>query len=264
MMNKPVALVTGSTRGIGFAIATRLLKEGNFVIFNGVSRPELPRDALELIRSLGRTLGVDFTHVKADVSAVEGRRALIDVVTKELGGRIDYLVNNSGIAPRERLDLLEMSVESYRRVMTVNLEGPFFLTREISKLMLELLESRQIVEYAPCIINISSISSYTSTISRGEYCISKAGISMMTALFADRLGGKIPVHEIRPGIIQTDMTRGVLKKYEGMIKAGLLPIDRIGKPSDVAEAVLAIINNGFPYSTGNVFDVDGGFHLRRL
>nr|MDO8109734.1 SDR family oxidoreductase [Candidatus Sigynarchaeota archaeon] len=172
--------------------------------------------------------------------------------------------NNAAMAPRERKDILDVEVEDYREVTRVNLEGPFFLTQAIARLMLKCKESGSFPAFNPCIINISSVSAYAASVNRAAYCISKAGISMNTTLFATRLAGAIPVHEIRPGIIETDMTKPVLEKYQAMIDDGLLPVKRIGQPEDVAEAVVAIVKNHFPYSTGNVFDVDGGFHLRRL
>ncbi len=263
-MEKKVALVTGSSRGIGFAIGTRLLIEEYSVIFNGVSAPDLPADKLEVLQGIQKDSDGSFGYVQADVATVEGRRVMLDFIEHELDARIDLLVNNVGMAPRERKDILDITPEEYHELMGVNLEGPFFLTQAVAKLMLKLKAADRIPVYNPCIVNVSSISAYTASPDRAAYCISKAGVSMMTTLYATKLAGTIPVHEIRPGIIETDMTAGVMDKYKALIAEGLLPIKRIGKAEDVAEAVVAIVNGHFPYSTGNVLDVDGGFHLRRL
>jgi len=263
-MDDKVALVTGSTRGIGFAIATSILAAHYFVIFNGVTAPDLAEDKQEIIDQVKQDAGTgSYRYIQADISTIEGRDKLLDFVKNE-AGRIDVLVNNAGMAPRERKDVLELPLDDFREVIRVNLEAPFFLTQAIAKFMLECKASGQISGYDPCIINISSISAYTSSPSRSAYCIAKAGISMMTQLFADRLAGIISIHEIRPGIIDTDMIAPVIQRYQEMIDAGLLPLARIGKPEDVAEAVIAILHGHFPYSTGNVIDVDGGFHLKKL
>ena len=173
--------------------------------------------------------------------------------------RIDLLVNNAGMAPRERMDLLEMTEASYDEVMTTNLKGPFFLTQLVARRMIELKIGQA------RIINIGSLSAYTSSVNRGEYCLSKAGMGMMTALFADRLAGcGINVYEVRPGIVRTDMTGAVREKYDHMIAEGLMPIARWGEPEDVARAVVAIAKGCLPFTTGEVINVDGGFHLRRL
>ncbi len=172
-------------------------------------------------------------------------------------GRIDLLVNNAGVAPNVRADLLEMGEESMRRVLSINLEGPFFLTQRVAREM--------ICQGSGMIINITSMSAYVSSVNRGEYCVSKAGLSMMTQLFAVRLAEYgIPVYEIRPGIIRTDMTAGVAGKYDALIGGGLLPIARWGTPEDIAKAVDALSQGLLPYSTGEVINVDGGFHLQRL
>jgi 3-oxoacyl-[acyl-carrier protein] reductase len=183
--------------------------------------------------------------------------------TLERFGRIDLLVNNAGIAPRQRVDILEVGEASYDEVMAVNLKGPFFLTHRVAKAMIGLIEAGTVER--PKIVNVGSLSAYTSSPSRGEYCLSKAGVAMMTALYADRLAGYgIQVYEVRPGIIATDMTRVVGKKYDDLIAQGLTPIRRWGQPDDVARAVVAIAEEYLPFSTGEVINVDGGFHLRRL
>ena len=178
-------------------------------------------------------------------------------------GRIDLLVNNAGMAPRLRADLLEMGESSYDEVMATNLKGPFFFTQQVALCMIDLLKAGKIQQ--PMIINIGSISADTSSLRRGEYCLSKAGMSMMTTLFADRLAGEgILVYEVRPGIIATDMTSSVRELYDQRIDQGLLPIRRWGTPADVARAVLALAEGALLYSTGEILHIDGGFHLRRL
>jgi NAD(P)-dependent dehydrogenase (short-subunit alcohol dehydrogenase family) len=178
-------------------------------------------------------------------------------------GRLDLLVNNAGVAPRERRDLLEVTEQSYDDVMGVNLRGVFFLTQRVAKLMIQQLQDGKI-ETAR-IVNIGSISAYTSSINRGEYCIAKSGIGMLTALYADRLAEYgINVYEVRPGIIETDMTHGVQEKYDKLIAEGLTPIRRWGTPEDVAKAVYALAEGYLGFSTGEIINVDGGFHIRRL
>jgi NAD(P)-dependent dehydrogenase (short-subunit alcohol dehydrogenase family) len=209
-----------------------------------------------------RASGAKAVYIKADLSRREDRD-LILVKLKEEFDRIDVLVNNAGIAPDVRKDILEASEDSFDRVIAVNLKGPYFLTQMIARWMIELKQKGRVLD--PKIINIASISSYTASAYRGEYCISKAGLSMMTKLYADRLSEYgINVYEIRPGIILTAMTAPVKPKYDKLISEGLIPIKRWGKPEDVAKAVAAIAKGYFPYSTGEVFNVDGGFHLRRL
>lgn len=262
-MNLPVALVTGSTRGIGLAIARRLLEAGHFVVFNGVSRPDLPAEAAALVARWEADHGPCHEHVQADVSTPAGRAAMLDVIDRL--GRVDLLVNNAGVAPATRKDMLDISTDDFARVIGTNLAGPYFLTQAVAKVMIRLASEGAIDGYAPKIVSISSISADTVSVNRGEYCIAKAGVSMMTALFAVRLAPHgIPVHEIRPGIIETDMTATVLDKYKTLVDGGLLPVARIGTPDDVAQAVIAIVDGRFPYSTGLSINVDGGFHLRRL
>jgi NAD(P)-dependent dehydrogenase (short-subunit alcohol dehydrogenase family) len=262
-MDTRVALITGSTRGIGLAIAIKLLEEGFHMILNGVTSGEIPDETKASIEAAGITNTSFYEYVQANVGEPDGRQALLDGIDS-LGGRIDMLVNNAGIGPPVRCDVLDLAVDDYRQVMQTNLEGPFFLTQSVAKLMLATIEACTIDGYAPCIVNISSISAYTASVNRAAYCISKAGMGMMTSLFASRLGGSIPVHEVRPGIIETDMTRPVLESYAALVEDGLLPAGRLGTPDDVAEAVVAIARGHLPYSTGTVIDVDGGFHLRRL
>ena len=246
-----VACVTGAASGIGLAIAKSLAEIGYKVVIADIQDADL----LQL-------KGKRHRFVRTDVSSDSDRQALLEAI-EQYYGRLDLLVNNAGVAPKERRDILETTEESYDRLMTINLKGPFFLTQLFANYMIELIERGKVER--PKIVNISSISAYASSTSRAEYCISKAGVSMMTKLFADRLAEHgINVYEIRPGIIRTPMTESVTAKYDKLIEEGLLPIKRWGCPEDVASAVKAIVSGGFDYSTGQVFDVDGGFHLRRL
>jgi 3-oxoacyl-[acyl-carrier protein] reductase len=258
MSAKRVALVTGASRGIGRGIALTLGAHGWAVAINYRSSAEAAEEAAAQIRAAGG----DAMTISADVAALDEHQSMLDAITNAYG-RLDLLVNNAGVAPRQRRDLLEMTEDSYDEVMNINLKGPLFLTQHAANLMISLLREEKIP--AACIINIGSISAYTASVSRGEYCIAKAGMGMMTALFADRLAEYgINVYELRPGIIETDMTHGVKSKYDDLIDGGLTPIRRWGKPDDIASATLALVEGYFPFSTGEIINVDGGFHIRRL
>lgn len=253
-----VALVTGSRRGIGLGIVTALGSGGFNVVLNGTTPLSESKEAIEKVRSTG----VRAIYVQADISVASERETLIGR-TEEGFGRLDILVNNAGVAPKARLDILESTEESFDRVLSVNLKGPYFLTQRVANWMIE--QKKKDEHRNPKIINISSNSAYTVSLARGEYCMSKAGVSMMTALYAIRLAEYgIGVYEIRPGIIETDMTAAVKEKYDRLISEGLTPIKRWGTPEDVGEAVLAIAKDYLPYSTGEIINVDGGFHLRVL
>ncbi len=253
-----VAIVTGGGRGLGRGIALGLAQAGWRVAINFRGDAASAGQTVRRVEAAG---GVGLL-LQADIAKQEERERLVDAVLKTWG-RIDLLVNNAGMAPRQRADLLEMSEASFEEVLAVNLKGPFFLTQRVAREMISLLEADKIE--SPMIINIGSISAYTSSLSRGEYCVSKAGMGMMTALFADRLAGHgILVYELRPGIMQTDMTSAVKEKYDRLIEAGVTPIRRWGTPQDVARAVVAIADGALPFSTGEVINIDGGFHLRRL
>jgi len=257
-MNERVALVTGAGRGIGRGIALGLAERGWAVVVNYRSDAEAATETARLVAQAGGRGAA----VQADISDPADRARLV-AGTLERFGRIDLLVNNAGIAPRRRVDILEVGETSYDEVMAVNLKGPFFLTQRVAKAMIGLIEAGTIEQ--PKIVNVGSLSAYASSPSRGEYCLSKAGVAMMTALYADRLAGYgIQVYEVRPGIIETDMTSVVRKKYDDLIAQGLTPIRRWGQPGDVARAVVAIAEEYLPFSTGEVINVDGGFHLRRL
>jgi NAD(P)-dependent dehydrogenase (short-subunit alcohol dehydrogenase family) len=259
MSDKKVAIVTGSSRGIGRGIALSLAEHGWQVVVNYRSN----NAAAEEVQKAVEMAGGGALLVQADMSSRDDLEKLVDATLSEYG-RIDLLVNNAGVGPRQRVDMLQVGEESYNEVMDINLKGPFFLTQRVANEMVSLVQSKSVRE--PKIINISSISAYTSSPPRAEYCISKAGMSMMTKLWADRLAEYgINVYEIRPGIIATDLTSVVKEKYDRLIlDEGLTPIKRWGTPEDIGKAVLAIAEGLFPFSTGEVINVDGGFHLHRL
>ena len=241
-------IISGCTRGIGAACVRKFL------------------DAGYCVTGMGRSKSSDFSsdnfnYVSGNLSSAEDRHKLVGSAIEKFG-QIDVLINVAGVAPLERRDLLEMTEESYDRVMDINTKGTLFLTQAVAREMINNPAENGIRGY---ICNISSLSAYTSSTSRGEYCISKAGVSMVTKLFADRLAEYgIPVNEVRPGIINTDMTSKVKEKYDTLIGGGLLPIARWGEPEDIATAVFALTTGALPYVTGQSLDVDGGFHLRRL
>ena len=250
---KKVAMVTGGTRGIGFGIAQELYEDGFEVACLGRNRnqelDELVKSSEGKVKFIPTDLG-DIQKIKISVKEV-----------LSVFGRIDVLVNNAGVAPKERNDILNTTPESFDFVVDTNLKGTYFMTQTVANAMLEQEKS----QFPSKIINISSISAYTSSTNRGEYCISKAGIGMVTTLFADRLSSEgIFVYEVRPGIIQTDMTSAVSEKYDNLIEDGLLPIKRWGTPKDIAGVVSVLCSPKMCYSTGDVINVDGGFHIRRL
>ena len=254
------ALVTGAGRGIGRGIALALAEAGWAVVINYRGNAETANRTADLARAAGGAALV----VQADIGAAADRARLAQAALDRFG-RIDLLVNNAGMAPRTRMDILETTEASYDEVMNVNLKGPFFLSQLVARTMLEQRKSGAPSDPAPMIINIGSISAYTSSPTRGEYCISKAGVAMMTLLFADRLAESgINVYEARPGIVETDMTSAVKEKYDTLIGDGLTPIRRWGQPQDVGKAVVALAEGRFPFSTGETLNVDGGFHMRRL
>jgi 3-oxoacyl-[acyl-carrier protein] reductase len=258
-MSAKTAVVTGASRGIGRGIALQLAERGWQIVINYNSNQKAADETLEEVRRLGGG-GVS---VQANIGRLEDHPALIEAALS-LSGRLDLLVNNAGVGPRVRVDMLEVGVESYDEVMETNLKGPFFLTQQAAQKMIELKRAGQVDN--PAIVNISSISAYTSSPMRAEYCISKAGLSMTTLLWADRLAEYgINVYEIRPGIIETDLTSVVKDKYDRMIfEEGLTPMPRWGQPEDIGRAVAAIAEGLLPFSTGEVINVDGGFHMKRL
>jgi 3-oxoacyl-[acyl-carrier protein] reductase len=255
MMTK-VALVTGAARGIGRGIAVALAERGWSIAINYCSNEQAAGEALRLVEQAGGRGLV----VQADVALTADRARLVDETIRKLGD-IDLLVNNAGMGPRQRVDMLEATEASYDEVMATNLKGPFFLTQLVSRKMIDALPTNP----NPQIVNVGSISAYASSTNRAEYCMSKAGVGMMTILFADRLAEYgINVYEIRPGIVLTDLTSKVKDKYDRMIADGVTPIRRWGQPDDVGRAVVAIAERRLPFSTGETINVDGGFHLRRL
>lgn len=258
MSRKKVALVTGGRRGIGLGIARKLAEEGlNIAICDIVEQSE----AADALQKLEQT-GAKVLYCKADVSSAADRSAMLDQIKRHFG-RLDVLVNNAGVAPKVRADILEATEESFDWVIGINLKGPYFLTQLVARYMIE--QKKADPAFAGCIVNIGSISATVASVSRGDYCISKAGIAMSTALWAARLGEfDIPVYEIRPGIIATDMTAGVKEKYDKLISQGLLIQSRWGQPDDIAKVVAMMVRGDIAYSTGQVVYVDGGFHVPRL
>jgi 3-oxoacyl-[acyl-carrier protein] reductase len=252
---KPVALVTGGSRGIGRAICLELAGAGYHVAINYAENDQAARDTKSQVESRSEAI-----LIKADVGRTSEHGRLLDEVLTRWG-RIDLLVNNAAITSVGRKDILEATEESWDRVLAVNLKGPYFLSQRVTRAMIRLLPDL----IHPAIINISSLSAYAVSINRGDYCVSKAGLSMATALFAVRLAEHgINVYEVRPGIVDTDMTAGSREVYDRLIKDGLTPMRRWGAPADVAKAVVALATGQIPFSTGDVLNVDGGFHVRRL
>jgi 3-oxoacyl-[acyl-carrier protein] reductase len=264
-----VAVITGASRGIGRGIAIQLARAGWDLIINFIrDAAAAGATAMECQRvATGAGHAVRAEICQADIALNQDRARLLDF-TKEKFGRLDLLVNNAGVAPEQRLDLLETTEASFDRVVTTNLKGPYFLTQSAARWMIEQTSAENdSVRSASAlrIVFITSVSAYTASINRGEYCVAKAGLSMVAQLFATRLAPHgVQVYEIRPGIIATDMTGPVKDKYDRLIAEGLTPIRRWGEPEDVGKAVAAIAQGAFPFSTGQVIDVDGGFHMRTL
>lgn len=253
-----VALITGGTRGIGLGIAESLAEEGYALALCGRRDAESVEDTLDDLRERG----VEVRYLSADIGNPAARERLVDGVRAHYG-RLHVLVNNAGVAPRERNDLLEATEESFDRVLGINLKGPYFLTQEVANWMVEQQEDDP--SFEGCVINVTSISSTVASTNRGEYCISKAGLSMATKLWAVRLSEfDIPVYEVRPGIVDTDMTSGAQEKYDRLIDEGLMLQDRWGQPEDVGKAAAMLARGDLPYSTGQVVMVDGGMTVYRL
>jgi 3-oxoacyl-[acyl-carrier protein] reductase len=263
-MNR-VALVTGGGRGIGRGIVLALAEAAHDLVVNyagnEAAAQETAADALRTGEAAGRPVRAEIC--RADIADAADRERLVQF-TRERFGRLDLLVNNAGVAPAVRADLLETSEESFDRLIGINLRGPFFLTQSVARWMLE-QQNVPPPDYLPQIVNITSVSAYTASVNRGEYCVAKAGLAMLTKLYAARLAeAGIRVYEVRPGIIETDMTAGVRERYDRLISEGLTPIRRWGRPEDVGRAVAALAAGALPFSTGEVINVDGGFHLRVL
>lgn len=252
------ALITGGSRGIGLGIALALAGEGIDLAINGTRTEEEVSEVLDQLRYLG----VKVIYCRGDVSKTEERGSLLEKVRREFG-KLNFLVNNAGVAPKERKDILEATEESFERLQKINVQGPYFLTQAVAKWMLE--QKEEDADFYGSIINIGSVSATMASINRGEYCVSKAGMGMMTRLFAVRLGSSgIPVYEVRPGVIETDMTAGVKEKYDKLFREGLSVQPRWGQASDVGKVVVALVNGLLPYSTGAVIMADGGLSIPRF
>jgi len=251
------ALITGGSRGIGLGIAQALAKQGYNLAINGVRNEDDAREQLDVLRKM-----TDVVYCQGNIGHLNDHK---DILSRALSHfkSIDVLVNNAGVAPKTRKDIMELDEEGYDRLMDINLKGTFFLTQQVAREMLSARNKNP--EYHPCIITITSMSAEVASINRGEYCMSKAGLSMMTKLFAIRLAdADIPVYEVRPGIIQTDMTSGVKEKYDRLIEGGLTLEKRWGTPADIGRIVAALANGEVPYSTGQVIAADGGLTIQRL
>lgn len=260
-MNGRVAIVTGGSRGIGRGIALELGKRGWTVVVNYAANADAAKATVgDIEQAGGKGLAV-----QADVSVAGDRERMVGETLKAFG-RIDLLVNNAGVAPNVRADILEAGEESFDRLMNINLKGPYFLTQRVANEMVRLVKEGKYGDCElPAIVTISSISVYTASVNRGDYCVAKAGLGMLTKLFAARLAEfGINVYEIRPGVIATDMTGPVKAKYDKLIAEGLTPIKRWGQPEDIGRAVVAVASGLLPFSTGEVINVDGGFHLKTL
>lgn len=255
---KKVALVTGAARGIGRGISLLLAENGISVCGVGTK----PAEAVAEYEAELKRRDPDSFYFQGNIASAEDREAMVNACYAKLG-RLDYLINNAGVAPLVRGDLLDMTEESMQRLLDINLKGTFFLSQLAAKRMIE--ERRAGNTDFKMITLITSISAETSSTSRGEYCVSKAGLAMVTKLLADRLAEEgINIYELRPGIVETDMTAVVHDKYVKLIEGGLLPIRRMGKPEDIGRAVLGLTSGLFAYSTGDVINLDGGFHISRL
>jgi len=253
-----IAFVTGGTRGIGLGIATELAKSGFDLAVNGVREEAAVKPVLEDMKKLG----VQVIYVRGDVSNKDDRQRMVKEILDRFG-KINVLVNNAGIAPPERKDIMEATEESFEYVLKVNLQGPYFLTQLVANQMISI--KQQNPEDFFCIVNVSSVSATVASVNRGEYCISKAGIAMATKLWAARLGEfNIPVYEIQPGVIKTDMTSGVQEKYDRLFQQGMAIQQRWGTPEDIGKVAAAMASGNMPYSTGQVVLADGGMTIQRL
>jgi NAD(P)-dependent dehydrogenase (short-subunit alcohol dehydrogenase family) len=254
----PTALITGGSRGIGLGIAVELAKARFNIVINGIRKQAVVQPILDGLKAFG----VKVVYAQGDVSKKEDRKNILNTVLTEFGS-VNVLVNNAGIAPRERADILEAKEEIFDEVLETNLKGPYFLTQLFANHMVEQKQKNK--DFECCIINVSSVSATIASVNRGEYCISKAGIAMATKLWAARLGEyNIPVYEIQPGVIKTDMTEAVTEKYDKMFSEGLALQKRWGLPEDIGKVAAAMATGMMPYSTGQVVMVDGGMTIQRL
>jgi NAD(P)-dependent dehydrogenase (short-subunit alcohol dehydrogenase family) len=255
---KPVAFVTGGSRGIGFGCASKLAELGFDIAINGMRDESAISEPIEALKALG----AEVVYCQGDIGSAEARASMLAKI-KERFGKLNVLVNNAGVAPKERNDILEATEESFDYVVDTNVKGPYFLTQAAANWMIEQKASAPDAFFA--IINVGSISATVVSVNRGEYCVSKAGVAMMSQLFAARLGEyDIPVYELRPGVTKTDMTSGVTEKYDKLIEDGLCVTKRWGFPEDIGKAVGSLATGAFPYSTGQVITIDGGLTLPRL
>ncbi|MBU1821641.1 MAG: 3-ketoacyl-ACP reductase [Bacteroidetes bacterium] len=255
---KKTALITGGSRGIGLGIAQCLAREGYNLAINGVRPEELVQDTLNELRAMG----VKVVYCQGSIASAEDRKRFLDHAYQELGS-LNVLVNNAGIAPKQRLDLLDTTPESFRDLLDTNLEGPFFLTQDVANRMAAAKEADP--AFQGSIVFVTSISATVASVNRGEYCISKAGLAMTAALFAVKMAEfGVPVYEVRPGVIATDMTAKVQSKYDQLFDGGMALQPRWGTPEDVGKAVASLVRGDFPYSTGQVIHVDGGMLIDRL
>lgn len=259
--HNPVAIITGAARGIGRGIAGALAKEGYDIAGVDIAfDPDVEND--HAVQNEIEDAGTCFHPVSGDIGNLDDHARIVDAILDRFD-RIDVLVNNAGVAPLERLDILKTTADSYDRVQSINARGPFFLTQRIANVLIQ--QTDKIENYRPCIIFISSISADVSSPSRAEYCISKAAMSMMATVYADRLAEYgIHVYEIRPGIIKTDMTMPVREKYDALIEGGLVPQKRWGTPEDIGKAVASLVRGDFDYATGIVLELSGGMNIRHL
>lgn len=259
MNGKPVAVITGASRGIGRSVAIALADEGFDIA--AIAR-SVDSEGMEILETEVEKRGAQFFPIGLDISCTKCHKEVVSNILERYG-RIDFLVNNAGVAPLQRRDVLEMSEESYDRVMNINLKGPVFFAQKIAKEMIWMKE--QISHYRPVIIFITSVSAVLTSVNRAEYCISKAGLSMASSIFTDRLiRENILVYEVRPGIIQTDMTSMIRDKYDKLIGEGLVPQNRWGQPEDIAKAIGSIARGDWDFSSGMVFEISGGLNIHRL
>jgi 3-oxoacyl-[acyl-carrier protein] reductase len=259
MNNRPVAVITGASRGIGRAIAISLASEGFDIA--AIAR-SVDSEGMEILGHEVEKRGASFFPVGLDISCTVCQKEVVANILERYG-RIDILVNNAGVAPLQRNDILDMTEESYDRVLNINLKGPVFFAQKVAKEMIWL--KHQINGYRPVIVFVTSVSAALSSTNRTEYCVSKAGLSMAAKVFSDRLANEdIKVFEVRPGIIQTDMTARIKEKYDKLIGEGLVPQRRWGLPEDIGKAVASLARGDWDFSTGMVFEISGGLNIHKL
>jgi NAD(P)-dependent dehydrogenase (short-subunit alcohol dehydrogenase family) len=259
MNDKPVAVITGASRGIGRSVAIALASEGYDIA--AIARCA-DSEGMENLGPEVEKRGAQFFPIGLDISCTDCQKEVVSNILERYG-RIDFLVNNAGVAPLQRNDVLDMTGESYDRVMNINLKGPVFFAQKVAREMIWL--KQQVVDYKPVIIFITSVSSVLSSTNRAEYCISKAGLSMASTVFADRLSREgILVFEVRPGVIQTDMTAKIKDKYDKLISEGFVPQKRWGLPEDISKAVASIARGDWHFSTGMIFEISGGLNIHKL